>query len=331
MSNKLKVGIFGIGHNHAAEAIAALKRRDDVTIVGLFDPDELMLLKRLGERPDVYSNMPVMSKDMLFGSGLDIAMVESSVPYLVPTALECAEHGLHVHMDKPAGTDLPLYKKLLDTLEKNRRVFQTGYMYRYNAGVRYLTDRVEKGVLGRIYNITAQMSTKHPVWFKKQLLSYGVKSPVMFIFGGHLIDLCLRFKGEPQKLDVFGARSGDDGIDFEDSALAVMSYADGFATVKVSSSEINGWGMREFSVYGENGTISLRPLESALEVRETLLQEHSSWKDIYRKIDIKEEGRYDLMMKELVEAVRSDIHYNIDFKHEYMLQKLTRQACGYDV
>ena len=90
------------------------------------------------------------------------------------TATICAERGLHVHMDKPAGTNLTAFKKFLDIAKDKKLVFQTGYMYRYNAGIRYVLNKAKRGELGRIYNITATMSTKLPEWFKRQLSGYDV-------------------------------------------------------------------------------------------------------------------------------------------------------------
>lgn len=328
---KVKIGIFGVGHNHAAAAIKALRTREDVEIVGLCEEDPEMLKRRLEENADVYRGIPVKTKEELFACSPEAAMVETAVPRLVPTARECAERGLHIHMDKPAGTDLAEYRELLELLEKKGLCYQTGYMYRYNAGIRYLTEKIRAGKLGRIYNVTAQMSTKHPAWFKKQLISYGVKAPVMYIFGGHLLDLCLQIKGEPKSLQTYHTRSQDDGLDFEDTSLAVLCYDDGTATVRVSSSEVNGWGKREFTVYGEKGTISVSPIECPMIVRETYLENSEPWKDRYTTAEIEETGRYDKMTEEFVAQVRGDMPRETNFRHEYLLQKYTLLACGYHV
>lgn len=328
-NGKLRVGIFGIGHNHAAAAITTLKAREDVEIVGLSEADPAMRERRIRENPGVYGDIPVVEEGELLASGIRAAMVEASVPDLVPTALRCAEAGLHIHMDKPAGTDLSLYRTFLDTMEKKHLVFQTGYMYRYNAGVRYVLERVKSGELGRIYNITAQMCTKHPEWFKRQLIAYGVKAPAMFIFGGHLIDLCMQIKGAPDHLCAFHTESGDGDIRFADTSLAVLTYPDGLATVRVSSCEINGWGLRDFTVYGEKGTISISPLEAPMRIRETMLPEQEPWKDRGHAVQIPEVGRYDVMMHDFVYMAEGKIPYDVDFRHEYLLQKLTLEACGY--
>ncbi len=329
MERNIKIGIFGVGHNHAANAIRTLKQNENIEIVGLCEEDPTMLERRREENPGVYDGIHVYTKQELLNMGLDAAMVETSVPDLVPQAIECAEHGLHIHMDKPAGTDLAAYQKLLTILKEKKLVYQTGYMYRYNAGVRYIMRQIEEGRLGKIHNITATMSTCHPSWFKKQLIGYGVKAPVMFIFGGHLLDLCLKIKGEPEELRTFHTCSGEDGLVFEDTSLAVLKYQDGIATVKVSSVEVNGWGKREFTVYGEKGSISVSPIEAPMIVHETILEQSEPWKDCYQTIEIPEAGRYDVMMQEFLAMIRGDIPYDVDFDHEYLLQKYTLSACGY--
>lgn len=328
---KTRIGIFGIGHNHASPAIDALRRDERVEIVGLCEPNEEMLARKLKDCHATFSDITIMTEAELFAVGLDAAMVEPSVPELVPTAKRCAERGLHVHMDKPAGADLKEYKEFLDLSREKRLIFQTGYMYRYNAGIRYAFEKAKSGALGKIYNVTAEMCTKHPAWQKEQFISYGVKSPIMYIFGCHLIDLVLRLKGEPQSLSAFGTVSGDGGIDFTDTSLAVMTYPDGIATIKVSSVEVNGWGMREFTICGEKGTISVSPIEKKLEVREMYDGECDPWSDGFRTVEIAEEERYDPMMREFVGEIRGEIPDRTDYDHEYLLQKYTLAACGYDV
>lgn len=328
---KTRIGIFGIGHNHAAAAIDTLRKTEGAEIAGLYEPSDETYARRVKENPGVYDDIPRFSLDELCATGVEAAMVESSVPDLVDTATICAERGLHVHMDKPAGTNLNAYKKFLDIAKDKKLVFQTGYMYRYNAGIRYVLNKAKRGELGRIYNIVATMSTKHPEWFKRQLSGYGVKCPSTFIFGGHLIDLVMKLKGNPKELTAFNAVSGDGGIELTDTSVIVMSYPDGIATVKTSSVEVNGWGMREFTVYGEKGTVSVSPIECPMIVREAAAGEGNPWKDCHRVIDIPEEGRYDVMMREFIDMIQGTIPYDVDFEHEYNLQKYTLEACGYDV
>ncbi|MBO4572228.1 MAG: Gfo/Idh/MocA family oxidoreductase [Clostridia bacterium] len=328
--DKLKVGIFGVGHGHANAVAETVKRRSDVEIVGVYESNDALFAKRNDEAHGLYDDIKRRGFDELSSMGLDAALVECSVPRLVELATALAEKGINIHMDKPAG-GLDEYKKLLSALKERNLVFRTGYMYRYNAGVRYLIKAVNEGRLGRIYNVSAQMCTKHPKYFKEQLRSYGVKAPVMYIFGCHLIDLVLRIKGKPGYLKSFHTISGDEGLDLEDTSIAVFGYNDGLATIKVSSVETNGWGMRELTVCGERGTICLRPIESPLTLTETIIDEQKPWKDVHRVVPMTEIGRYDLMFDEFFAMIRKEIPYDVDFEHEFDLQKYTLASCGYNV
>lgn len=327
-NKKVRLAIFGIGHNHAAAAIKTLKEREDIEIAGFCEPDERMLAQRIKENPGVYGDIPQMSESELFALSPDAAIVEAAVPQLTQTAMRCARQGLNIYMDKPGDRILSEYEKLLRLIESNSLLFRTGYMYRYNAGVRYALEKAKSGELGRIYNITGTMSTKHPEWFKKQLISYGVPAPEMFIFGCHLIDLCLYLKGEPQSLSVFHSSSGDGGIEMADTSLAVLSYTDGIAQLRVSSVEINGWGMREFTVYGEKGMVSVSPIENRMRVRETTLAEQQPWKDVFREVPLTVTGRYTPIFDEFIASIKGEKKRENDLRHEYLLQKLTLSASG---
>ena len=53
-----RIGIFGIGHNHGAPAVQALKNLKNVKIVGLYEEDDETYAKRLKENPTVYGDIP---------------------------------------------------------------------------------------------------------------------------------------------------------------------------------------------------------------------------------------------------------------------------------
>ena len=57
---------------------------------------------------EVYKGLKWMTAEELLATrGLEAVAVETDGFELVPTALRCAEHGLHIHMDKPGGESLP--------------------------------------------------------------------------------------------------------------------------------------------------------------------------------------------------------------------------------
>lgn len=330
MEKKLNVGIFGVGHAHANPNVAALKNTPGVNIVGLCDPNEQLIADKRRDRAEIYADIPVMSESELLASGLDAALIESVVPDLMPLAGKCIDAGLHVQMDKPAWADLAGYKRILDKAKAKGLAFHTGYMYRYNGGFREIMRSFKAGELGDIYNIYAQMCTEHRLEERKRFASYGVPRPINYIFGCHLLDLILLLMGEPKRVEAFGASSGKDGLDTEDTTVVVMEYAKGIASYKVSSVEINGPDMREFTVVGSKRTISLRPLEPAtMSVADAGMYWASDAKISHPDSEIaKDRGRrYDLMMLDFVRAARGE-GSEFTYEHEYLLQKYLMLTCG---
>ena len=107
---KIRIGQIGIGHNHGSEKMRTLRHLSDYfEVVGVAETDPRWLKERGGM--DVYQGLPVMSEEELFQiPGLEAVAVETDGPQLLPTALRCAERGLHLHMDKPGGEDLFVFE-----------------------------------------------------------------------------------------------------------------------------------------------------------------------------------------------------------------------------
>ena len=68
--------------------------------------------------------------------------------------------------------------------------------------------------------------TKRERAFKEKLISYNVKSPSMYIYGCHLIDLILTIWGVPNRVIPFNKKTLADNLDFEDSGFGkkVLAY-----------------------------------------------------------------------------------------------------------
>ena len=189
----------------------------------------------------------------------DAVLIESDVWNVTKYARRCIEAGKHVHMDKPASSTPEEYKYVLDMAKEKNLVFQLGYMYRYNPAVLKCFEHIKNGDLGEIYSINAEMSTFHPVEYKKWLTNFG--GGIMYILGSHLVDLIVYMLGEPKKITSFLKHTGFDGVDFEDNNLAVMEYEKALARIYVSSVEVNGFGRRQLMVSGSKGTVNIYPME----------------------------------------------------------------------
>ena len=100
MKQRIRIAQIGIGHNHAADKMIALRKLPELFEVVGFSEDDPRWLKERGGF-EAYQGLPRFSEQELLNlPGLDAVAVETDGFELVPTAMRCAERGLHIHCDK---------------------------------------------------------------------------------------------------------------------------------------------------------------------------------------------------------------------------------------
>ena len=165
---KIRIGQYGIGHNHGEEKMKSFRRFPELfEVVGVCEPDEKWRAAR-GALPG-YADLRFLTEEEFFSAGLDAALVETDVPDLDRAAKKCLDHGLHIHMDKPGGEDIAEFTDVVNTARDKGLILQMGYMYRYNPVIRYAIDLAKSGALGEIFEIDTQMSTAHPAAYREWL------------------------------------------------------------------------------------------------------------------------------------------------------------------
>lgn len=333
---KIKIGQIGIGHNHGADKMLAVRNLPDhFEVVGVVEEDPFWHQKRAGL--SAYENLPFLTEEELFSiPGLEAVLVETDLPELVPTALRCAEKGLHIHLDKPGGESLQQFRKLINLCETHSLVLQLAYVYRYNPALRFCCKAVADGWLGELFEIHAVMSRDdsddpdYRRWLARR------KGGAMLIFAGYLIDLVLTMLGKPDKITPFLKQTRDDGL--IDNGLAVLEYPKATATVRVSVAEIDGMRHRRLIVCGTNGTVELCPIEhpgalyysEPLIVRLTLKQPRGNYPAGTHQVDCGVLGsRYERQLQEFAEIVRGKITNPYPLSHELLVQQSLLTASGY--
>ena len=325
---KLKIGQIGIGHNHGEAKMLAVRKFPELfEVIGYAEENERWIEKR-GELKG-YEGLPRLSVEDIIAKS-DAILVESDVWDLTKYAKMCVEAGKHMHMDKPASGTLAEYKYVLDTAKAKNLTVQLGYMYRYNPAVQKCFEHIKNGDLGEIYSINAEMSTFHPVKYKKWLTNFG--GGIMYILGSHLVDLIVYMMGEPKKITSFLKQTGLDGVDFEDNNLAVLEYDKALARIYVSSVEVNGFGRRQLMVSGSRGTVNICPLERPITMTysDTRIAD-KTYED--RKIVISFEdntasGRYDEMMQDFYAYIIDEKQNPFTYEHDYLVQKVLSEIVG---
>ena len=326
---RIRIAQIGTSRNSHGNPIwkSLLKQSDIFEVVGYaFPENEREKFPSPSKAFDGYRELTV--DEILNDPTIEAVAVETEEIYLTKYALAVAEAGKHLHMEKPGGTELCEFERLIGILREKNLVFSTGYMYRFNPRINEIIERVKNGEFGRIYSVEAHMSCKHPEDTRSWLSNFP--GGMMFFLGCHLIDLIYRIKGEPREVIPLSSPTGIDGIATDTYGMAVFKYDDGVSFAKTCDDECGGFLRRQLVIAGEKGTVEIKPLEG-YEGDKLFTVSREAFGDEWL-LEWQEDksglfDRYDDMMKNFAELVRGKENpYSYDY--ELALYKLVMRACG---
>lgn len=329
MNKRLKVVQIGTAHDHAPMAWRSLCRQSDIfEPVGLVIPD--------GEPADrIHTDLARLTLDeALAVPDLDAAVIETADKDLTRYATAVANSGLAVHMDKPGGLRLADMEALIATVKKQKSVFHTGYMYRYNPAVCRLLADIRAGKYGEIYSVEAHMDCFHTPAKRAWLGQFP--GGMTFYLGCHLIDLILQIMGTPQDITVFNTATGIDGVTADDLGMAVFRYPHGVSYFKACAVEPGGYLRRQLVVCGSKGTVQLMPFEAAAgndpeeiytRVRE-VTDALGDWRNDGVCRDTPAFNRYDPMLRAFAAYVRGEKQNPFSPDYELALYTTILRCCA---
>lgn len=332
---KVKIAQIGTNtHSHAPQIFESIKKQNDLfELVGYALPENERA--RLPDKLACFDGYPEMTVDEIMNDPtIEAVAIETDEIYLTQYATMAAEHGKHIHMEKPGGIDLVGFEKLIDVVRKQGNVFHIGYMYRYNPAVRRLLAQIKAGDLGEIVSIDAQMSCIQTEHIRRWLQTFP--GGMMFFLGCHLVDMILQIKGLPTEIVPLNTSTGLDRTSSDDIGFAVLTYPNGIGTVRTSAVDIGGYARRSLVVNGTKGTVELRPLEmyqphanggSLLYTGQTAYTS-TSWRDQGEYTESEPYDRYDGMMAAFAAMVRGKQHNPYTLDYELALYKTVLTCCG---
>jgi predicted dehydrogenase len=323
---RIKYAQIGVGHAHAAK-LGVYRQSEDYEVVGICEPDEK--LRRQAEGQPVYRDLQWLTLQQLLNlPGLQVVGVETEVRHLLDVAEKSVEAGKHVHIDKPAGTSLPQFRRILDAAARQHLAVQLGYMYRYNPAVVMLRDFLRRGWLGEPFELHAVMSKQVDAGTRRELAEFSGGS--MFELGCHLIDLVVALLGPPERVHPFVRHSSklDDGL--ADNMLAVFEYPRATATVRSSVNEVEGFARRHLALCGSEGTFHIQPLDSP-SARLALGQPRGDYRAGYQDVTFPQYERYVDDAADLARIVRHEKDPGFSYEHDYQVQRAVLEASAMPV
>ena len=335
---KVRIAQIGISHEHAAGKMQTLLKMQDVfEIAGIVDDraaihTPIFHPADLDKFPGAHDFPFLTMEQVLADPTIEAVTIEVPNNEVVPTAMKCMERGLAMHMDKPAGEDLALYKKLLDGCEAKHLPFQVGYMFRNNPAMLFILKAARAGWLGEITEFQASMSHDYGGPDYQRYLS-GFTGGIMYNLGCHFIDYFVRLLGVPDKITSF-LKAGPDSVNGgKNLALSVFEYPHAIATVRAFDREPNGGMRRRLRVGGTDGIIEFSPVErfdgKPIEVSMTLRNGNEEFAAGTHNLKFGPvEDRYEDQLLELARIIRGEIANPFTRKHDYDVHRVILAASG---
>ncbi|MEQ9406679.1 MAG: Gfo/Idh/MocA family oxidoreductase [Fuerstiella sp.] len=320
----IRVGQIGTKHAHASGKMDTFRKFPELfEVVGVVEADPEQ--RRRMETSRTYAGLPWMTEEQLLNvSGLQAVAVETHIDQLLPTAERCINAGLHIHLDKPAGTSLSHFQRICEAADRQNLMIQMGYMFRSNAAFRFLFRAVREGWLGDVFQVHCEMSKKVSDSVRPSLARY--KGGSMFELGCHLIDAVVTVLGPPQDVTPFNRNTRPEHDKLMDTCLAVFGYPKATASIRSSVTEVDGGRRRQFVTCGSKGSIVIQPLEP-YRLSLTLESATADFPKGTTTVDLPSAGgRYDGDMQHLARVIRGEEAPEYSTQHDLAVQEAVLRA-----
>lgn len=331
---RIKIGQIGVCHEHAEGKMRSLRRLPDVfEIVGVVDDRGSRSTKFAGSDLSAYEGLPWLTEEELFRMpGLEAVTVETPNEDLVPTALRCLEHGLAMHMDKPAGADLAQFDRLLDGCARRNLPFQMGYMFRNNPAFQFCLRAAREKWLGEIFELQGNMSHCYGGAAYQTYLG-AFQGGIVYNLVCHLIDFAVALLGRPEATASFLKSTPGLPDSIRNNGLVVLEYPHATATLRACSLEAGGLEHRRLKICGTKGTIELSPLErfdgQPLVLRMTLLEANAAYPAGTHLVDLGvRDDRYREQLLEFADVIRARAKDPLTREHDHWVHETLLAACG---
>lgn len=333
---KIKVIQIGMFHEHAIGKIEVLKQRTDLfDLIGYVDERDICTTPRIANpnRPEYYADVPKMTLDEALNyPGLEAVTVEVPNNDLVPIALKCMERGLAMHMDKPAGPDLALYKKLLDGCKAKNIPFQIGYMFRGNPAFQFCLKAIREKLIGDVFEINADMNHCYGGELYQEYIA-KFQGGLMYNLCCHLIDFIIAAMGRPDNVTSFLKTTAGHPEHYQNNCMAVLEYPNALATIRSCCQDAGNTMGRAMKIAGSKGTIKFSPLErfdgKSVEIELILNEDSGSFPKGRHILQFPPQlNRYDIQMQELADMIRNNGKSSYSFEHDYTVHEVVLAASG---
>ncbi len=150
----LRAGLVGLGMM-GRHHVRVLRSLPGVKLVAVADPT--------GDNHQVAAGIPLFPDvEGVIAAGVDYCVVAVPTAEHEPVALQLAEAGVHVLIEKPLAPDVAAGLRIMHAFESRGLVGAVGHIERFNSALQSLRRRLEAGELGSLYQVVTRRQGPFP-------------------------------------------------------------------------------------------------------------------------------------------------------------------------
>lgn len=225
--------------------------------------DDLVVFDSLAERRERAQEecgaRPFDTIESALNSGPDIVFVTTPTHLHLSIALQAAQAGCHLFIEKPLSHTEDGLNELIEIVEQNDLVTMVGCNMRFHYAPSTMKRLLNEGAIGKIISATLDAGQYMPDWHPNQ--DYRQRYSARRSMGGgvvfdgiHEIDYARWLFGEVSEVFCYGGQLSSLEIDVEDSVNILMKFEAGFSAM-MHLDYIQRAYARSCKVIGEEGTI----------------------------------------------------------------------------
>ncbi len=250
----MRVGVIGAGvmGRHHARVYHEL----GADLVGIADID----IKKAQEVADKYQTKAFKKYAQLLEQGLDAVSVAVPSKLHSVVAVDVAEHGVNMLVEKPIADTMESGNKIIDVARKANVILMVGHIERFNPAVQKLVQIISEGVLGDL----VVLSSRRVGPFVTRVKDIGITMDV----ASHDIDIA-RYLTNREPVEVL-AKSINVKNKKGDCAIMILDF--GRVTASIEVNWFTPHKVRSLVVTGTDGIAYADYIEQSVTIF------NSSWK-----------------------------------------------------
>jgi len=321
----VRAGILGTRHSHTAGKLKAMQDSPDYEVAGICENDSTA--RAAAQSNARYKGLRWMSEDELLADpSIHLIVVECQVWEALPWGRKVIQAGKHLHLEKPPGNDWAQFKELVEEARRSKLLLQTGYVWRWHAGIVAALDAARKGWLGEVFMIRGTMNADRDS--AQRAVEARYRGGGLFELGGHVIDRVVELWGRPKKVQSWLRHDTSIPDKLADNSLAVLEYDKALATITQSARMSGAGDHRSFELIGTDGTVMVWPESSPPRMRVHMRKPQGPYSAGWQDISLPPQPRFVGDFQELARAIKSAQPLRLSYDHELLLQETLLRASG---